>query len=131
MKAQIFVNRHKVRENKKHGINQPCIGIRTYKGSQYAKRIKLHNDWELTKRRQPLNTKSPKRGFKPDLPEMVPMPKSPTHEVWVSFEGTAKVYVTAETNEAAIEEACDNVLARGKVKKLEITYSEAHRLREA
>ena len=78
-----------------------------------------------------MNSKLPKRGFKPDPPEMAPMPKSDTHEVWVSFEGTARVYVTADTDEAAITEACDNVLARGKVKKLEITYSEAHRLREA
>ena len=47
MKARIFVNRHRVRENKKQGTNLPCIGIRTYKNSQYAKRVKLHNDWEL------------------------------------------------------------------------------------
>ena len=48
MKAKIFVNRHKVRENKKHGLDQPCIGIRTYKGSTYAKHLKLlGSDWEL------------------------------------------------------------------------------------
>ena len=71
-----------------------------------------------------------KPSFKPDPPEMVPMPMSDTHEVWVSFEGVAKVYVTAKTDEAAVEEACDNCLARGKVTLLEITATDVTRLRE-
>ena len=70
------------------------------------------------------------RGFKPDPPEMVPMPVSDTHEVWVAFEGVAKVYVTAKTDEEAIEEACDNVLARGKVTELEVTATDVTRMRE-
>lgn len=39
MKARVIVNRHKVRDNKKHGRNDPCISIRTYKSIEYAKEI--------------------------------------------------------------------------------------------
>ena len=47
MKALIYINRHHVRENKKNETDIPCIAIRTYKGVQYTKRVKLNKDWEL------------------------------------------------------------------------------------
>ena len=60
MKAKIYVNRHRVRENNKKAkeivdkINEsmmPCIGIKTYKGVDYVKKASLGNfiiqqDWE-------------------------------------------------------------------------------------
>ena len=47
MKAQIFVNRHKVRKNKKDNQDEPCIGVRTYRGSEYFREIELNGQFRL------------------------------------------------------------------------------------
>ena len=36
MKAHVFVNRHIVRSNIKHGENEAAISVKTYKGSGYG-----------------------------------------------------------------------------------------------
>jgi hypothetical protein len=47
MKAQIYINRHIVAQNKKYTketgvlIDTPAISINTYKGSIYAKKVEL------------------------------------------------------------------------------------------
>lgn len=59
MKADIYVNRHRVRENNKKAKESgyanddmiPCIGIKTYKGIEYVKKAFLgdyviQQDWE-------------------------------------------------------------------------------------
>lgn len=45
--CRIIVNRHKVAQNKKHGTDEPCISVRTYNTTEYAKRVRLSGDWEL------------------------------------------------------------------------------------
>tara|TARA_R110002110_G_scaffold13031_1_gene62344 strand:- start:234 stop:467 length:234 start_codon:yes stop_codon:yes gene_type:complete len=37
MKTIIHVNQHVIRKNTKHGTNDPCLTIKTYKSSHYAK----------------------------------------------------------------------------------------------
>lgn len=43
MKATIYINRHVVAANKKHGENNPAISINTYKSVEYAHKIALSN----------------------------------------------------------------------------------------
>ena len=40
-KAIIVINRHKVKLNKKHNKDDPCISIRTYNKIEYAREIEL------------------------------------------------------------------------------------------
>ena len=54
MKTRIIINRHIVAKNRKHikegGSNETCeptISIQTYKEIQYAKHVKLSNEWQL------------------------------------------------------------------------------------
>lgn len=48
MKCRVIVNRKVVAENKREGTNKPCISIRTYKGVEYARRVRLFgDDWIL------------------------------------------------------------------------------------
>ena len=47
MKTTIYINRHKVKSNKKYGNDEPCIAIRNYKGVQYAKQVHLTGLWTL------------------------------------------------------------------------------------
>ena len=35
-KTEIHVNQHKIRANKKHGTNEPCLTVKTYKDNRYA-----------------------------------------------------------------------------------------------
>ena len=35
-KTVIHVNQHKIRANKKHGTNEPCLTVKTYKDNRYA-----------------------------------------------------------------------------------------------
>lgn len=43
MKARIYINRHIVATNKKHGKNDPAISINTYKGVECCTKIALSN----------------------------------------------------------------------------------------
>lgn len=47
MKARVVINRHRVKQNKKNKTNIPCISIRTYKGVQYVRELKLPGGWIL------------------------------------------------------------------------------------
>ena len=47
MKARVIVNRHIVKQNKKDGEDRPCISIKTYKGTEYAKEVILKDSWIL------------------------------------------------------------------------------------
>ena len=41
MKAQIHVNMHTIRANKKHGLNDPVIPCKTYKSNTYGHQIDI------------------------------------------------------------------------------------------
>tara|TARA_Y100000310_G_scaffold117720_1_gene116463 strand:+ start:27 stop:290 length:264 start_codon:yes stop_codon:yes gene_type:complete len=41
MKAQIHVNMHTIRANKKHGLNDPVITCKTYKSNTYGHQIDI------------------------------------------------------------------------------------------
>ena len=43
MKATIYINRHVAAANKKHGKNDPCISINTYKKIEYCHKVEVKN----------------------------------------------------------------------------------------
>ena len=47
MKARIYINRHRVAANRRHGRDDPCIAVRTYRGVTYARRLELKGAWVL------------------------------------------------------------------------------------
>ena len=47
MRTQIHVNMHKIRGNKKHGINDPVITCKTYKSNSYAHNVKINGPSEV------------------------------------------------------------------------------------
>ena len=42
MNALIYINRHIVNHNKKHGTDDACIAIKTYKGVEYCKQANIN-----------------------------------------------------------------------------------------
>ncbi len=36
MRTIIHVNQHKIKANRKHGTNEPCLTVKTYKDNRYA-----------------------------------------------------------------------------------------------
>ena len=42
MKAQIHVNQHVIRANKKHGTNDPVITVKTSKSNIYTHEVKIN-----------------------------------------------------------------------------------------
>ena len=47
MKCRIYINRHTIAANKKHGESEPPIAVRTYKGVEYAQDMVLTGEWRL------------------------------------------------------------------------------------
>jgi len=41
MKKRIHVNQHKIRSNKKKGLNEPVITVKTYKSNDYAHEVTI------------------------------------------------------------------------------------------
>tara|TARA_R100000742_G_C4232576_1_gene53831 strand:+ start:332 stop:550 length:219 start_codon:yes stop_codon:yes gene_type:complete len=41
MKKRIHVNQHKIRSNKKNGLNEPVITVKTYKSNDYAHEVTI------------------------------------------------------------------------------------------
>jgi hypothetical protein len=42
MRAQIHVNQHVIRANKKDGRNHPPLTVKTYKSNEYARSVKIN-----------------------------------------------------------------------------------------
>ena len=42
MKKRIHVNQHKIRSNKKHGLNEPVITVKTSKSNDYAHEVEIN-----------------------------------------------------------------------------------------
>ena len=36
MRTIIHVNQHKIKANRKHGTNEPCLTVKTYKANRYT-----------------------------------------------------------------------------------------------
>lgn len=41
MKAKIHINQHVIRSNRKHGEDNPCITVKTYKANTYCHEVHL------------------------------------------------------------------------------------------
>ncbi len=41
MKAKIHINQHVIRSNRKHGVVEPCITVKTYKSNHYCHEVHL------------------------------------------------------------------------------------------
>jgi len=41
MKKKIHINMHKIRSNKKNGINEPVITVKTYKSNTYGHEVEI------------------------------------------------------------------------------------------
>ena len=39
MKTIVHVNQHKIKSNKKHGLNEPVLTVKTYKSNDYAHEV--------------------------------------------------------------------------------------------
>lgn len=44
MKTIIHVNQHKIKYNTKHGTNEPCLTVKTYKENNYGHEAIIIND---------------------------------------------------------------------------------------
>ena len=42
MKKRIHINQHKIRSNKKHGLNEPVITVKTSKSNDYAHEVEIN-----------------------------------------------------------------------------------------
>ena len=42
MKTKIHVNQHVVRSNKKHGMKEPVLTVKTYKSNTYAHEVEIN-----------------------------------------------------------------------------------------
>lgn len=47
MKAQIHINQHIIKANKKNGVEDPVITVKTYKSNEYASRVKINGPSEV------------------------------------------------------------------------------------
>lgn len=41
MKRKIHINQHVIKANRKNGVQDPCITVKTYKGNQYAMEVDI------------------------------------------------------------------------------------------
>jgi len=41
MKTIIHINQHVIKHNRKHGLTNPCITVKTYKSNQYASEVEI------------------------------------------------------------------------------------------
>ena len=42
MRKRIHINQHKIRSNKKHGLNEPVITVKTSKSNDYAHEVEIN-----------------------------------------------------------------------------------------
>ena len=42
MRKRIHINQHKIRSNKKHGLNEPVITVKTSKSNGYAHEVEIN-----------------------------------------------------------------------------------------
>ena len=42
MKTYIHVNQHIIKDNRKHGLNNPPITVKTYKSNQYSSEVEIN-----------------------------------------------------------------------------------------
>lgn len=47
MKTVVHVNQHQIRHNLKHGTNDPCITVKTYKSNDYAREVEIQGPSRL------------------------------------------------------------------------------------
>ena len=50
MKTYIHVNQHIIKHNKKHGLNNPPITVKTYKSNQYSCEIEINGPCKVVYR---------------------------------------------------------------------------------
>jgi len=43
MKTIIHVNQHVIKRNRKHGTNEPCLTVKTYKDNRYTSSAIIHD----------------------------------------------------------------------------------------
>lgn len=44
MKTRIHVNQHVIRRNKKHGLNDPVITVKTHNSNKYAHEVRINGE---------------------------------------------------------------------------------------
>ena len=47
MKKRIHINQHKIKSNKKHGLNEPVITVKTYKSNDYGHHVMIKGESHL------------------------------------------------------------------------------------
>ena len=47
MKTIIHINQHVIKDNRKNGLRNPCVTVKTYKSNQYASQVKINGPCEV------------------------------------------------------------------------------------
>ena len=55
MKCIIHINQHVIRNNSKHGLNDPCVTVKTYKSNEYFTSVEIVGPSKIVTTNKPLS----------------------------------------------------------------------------